>query len=81
MFHYDRNHQVEINIIKSFCLEKNILQTKSLHLHVPQSMLLDSWYMQIQVSHEKNPYYFPLYWLVNKDPYNGLLYSLYTWVV
>ena len=27
----------------------------------------------IQVSHEKNPYYFPLSWLVNKDPYNGLL--------
>ena len=26
-----------------------------------------------QVSHEKNPYYFPLYWLVNRDPYNGLL--------
>ena len=25
------------------------------------------------VSHEKKPYYFPLYWLVNKDPYNGLL--------
>ena len=26
-----------------------------------------------QMSHEKKPYYFPLYWLVNKDPYNGLL--------
>ena len=25
------------------------------------------------LSHEKNPSYFPLYWLVNKDPYNGLL--------
>ena len=25
------------------------------------------------LSHEKNPYYFPLYWLVNKDPYNGSL--------
>ena len=25
------------------------------------------------LSHEKNPYYFPLYWLVNRDPYNGLL--------
>ena len=24
-----------------------------------------------QVSHEKNPYYFPLYRLVYKDPYNG----------
>ena len=26
----------------------------------------------VEVSHEKNPYYFPLYWLVNRDPYNGL---------
>ena len=26
-----------------------------------------------QMSHEKNPYYFPLYWLVYRDPYNGLL--------
>ena len=26
-----------------------------------------------QLSHEKNPYYFPLYWLVNRDPYNGVL--------
>ena len=24
------------------------------------------------MSHEKNPYYFPLYWLVNRDPYSGL---------
>ncbi len=40
------------------------------------------------MSHEKNrheprkkPSYFPLYWLVNRDPYNGLLQSLYNWVV
>jgi len=26
-----------------------------------------------QVRHEKNPYSFPLYWLVFTDPYNGLL--------
>ena len=26
-----------------------------------------------QMSHEKNPYYFLLYWMVNRDPYNGLL--------
>ena len=29
----------------------------------------------------KKPSYFPLYWLVNRDPYNGLLSSLYNWVV
>ena len=29
--------------------------------------------VSLKVSREKNPYYFPLYWLVNKDPYNGLL--------
>ena len=28
---------------------------------------------QSYLSHEKNPRYFPLYWLVNRDPYNGLL--------
>ena len=28
---------------------------------------------RLQLRHEKNPYYFPLYWLVNRDPYNGLL--------
>ena len=32
---------------------------------------------------KKKTYYFPLYWLVNQDPYNGLLssLSLYNWVV
>ena len=25
------------------------------------------------LSHEKKPSYFPLYWVVNRDPYNGLL--------
>ena len=29
----------------------------------------------------KKPSYFPLYWLVNRDPYYGLLQSLYNWVV
>ena len=33
------------------------------------------------LSHEKKPCYFPLYWLINRDPYSGLLQSLYTWVV
>ena len=28
---------------------------------------------QSYLSHEKNPRYFPLYWLANRDPYNGLL--------
>ena len=26
-----------------------------------------------KMSHEENPYYFPLYRLFNRDPYNGLL--------
>ena len=26
-----------------------------------------------KVSHEQKPSYFPLYWLVNRDPYDGLL--------
>ena len=28
---------------------------------------------QHYLSYEKTPCYFPLYWLVNRDPYNGLL--------
>ncbi len=28
---------------------------------------------QIQESHAKKPSYFPLYFLFNRDPYNGLL--------
>ena len=34
-----------------------------------------------QVSHEKNPYYFPLYWLFNRNPYIGILESPHNWVV
>ena len=29
----------------------------------------------------KKPSYFPLYWLVDRDPYNSLLYSPYNWIV
>ena len=29
----------------------------------------------------KKPSHFPLYWLFNRDPYNGLLCSPYNWVV
>ena len=32
------------------------------------------------MSHKKKTYYFPLCWLFNRDPYNGLLWSLYIWV-
>jgi len=28
-----------------------------------------------QMSHTQKPSYFPVYWLVNKDPCNGLLYA------
>ena len=30
---------------------------------------------------QQNPVDIRLYWLVDRDPYNGLLYSLYNWVV
>ena len=37
----------------------------------------DSFYNEeIHLSHEKKPSYFPLFWLVNKDSYNGLLQFL-----
>ena len=32
---------------------------------------------ELEVSSVPNPYDTPLYWLVNRDPYNGLLKSLY----
>ena len=31
-------------------------------------------YEKYHLSQEKKTYYFPLYWLFNRDPYNGLLY-------
>ena len=33
------------------------------------------------MSSDENPVDIPLYWLVNRDPYNGLLQSPYSWVV
>ena len=33
------------------------------------------------MSHEKDPSYFPLHWLFNRDPYDGLLKSPNNWVV
>ena len=32
---------------------------------------LESGHQKKTMSHETNPCYFPLYWLVNKDPYHG----------
>ena len=32
-----------------------------------------SGFLVLSVSHEKNPCYIPLYWLVYRDPYNGSL--------
>ena len=33
------------------------------------------------LSNVQNPYDIPLYWLVDRDPYNGLLSLLYNWPV
>ena len=41
-----------------------------------------SWtFLRTTWNHEKNPYYFPLYWLVNKDPYHVFKKILNNWVV
>ena len=40
-----------------------------------------SWKKNSDEPRKKNPYYFPLYWIVNRDPYSGALSSLYNWVV
>ena len=42
--------------------------------------ILGGFMFNSEMSHEGNPSYFPLYWLVNRDPYNGLLESLNNWV-
>ena len=41
---------------------------RDIHLHFPNE------------TRKKHPSYFRLYWLVHRDPYNGLLKSLYNWV-
>ena len=43
-----------------------------------QDSVFVSW--NIQVSYVQNPVDIPLYWLFNRDPYNGLLQSPYNWV-
>ena len=54
-------------------------QKKRLHRRrCKRKRILEAVRIQTDMSHEKNPYYFPLYWLVNRDPYNGLLSSLYS---
>ena len=37
--------------------------------------------METKEPRKKIPYYFPLYWLVSRDPYIGLLKSPYNCVV
>ena len=41
--------------------------------HIADDLRFGRFFAHIKLSHEQNLYYFPLYWLVNKDPYNGLL--------
>ena len=50
---------------------------------VPCSAAWKQYHVLWQISGEprKKPSYLPLYWLFNRDPYNGLLQSLCDWVV
>ena len=59
---------------------KSFLQKSIVDLTWPKKQTTPKFEMKkVHLSHEKNLYYFSLYWLVNRDPYKGLLKSLYTW--
>ena len=38
-----------------------------------QSQMLNVWSISLHLSNAQNPYDIPLYWLINRDPCNGLL--------
>ena len=46
---------------------------------VPKVCWYNLW--QTHIRRPRRPSYFSLYWLVNRDPYNGLLRSQHNWVV
>ena len=56
-------------------IEKNRLKNGGFFLGgFPFQMVENEWGKTgvDQLSHEKKRYYFPLYWLVKRDPYSGL---------
>ena len=46
-----------------------------------QTGLFNSFHVSSEPRKKKHSSYFPLYWLVHRDPFNGLFVSLYNWVV
>ncbi len=62
-----RNHSLPVLERRQFNLQRHV-----------QNLMTRSF---LSIEPRKKPSYFPLYCLVNRDPYNGLLYSLYHWVV
>ena len=51
-------------------------------LHLPVASGELTWAIGIpHLSNVQHPYDIPLYWVVDRDPYNGLLQSSYNWVV
>ena len=61
---------VESVTIRKFCIST---QGRIMEL----STYLDRFCNQSYMSHEKKPSYFPLYWLVNRDPYVMVYYNPY----
>ena len=72
----------EFGLLPEVFYKKNLRSTSS-NQHLPRGCQLhpksDAELIPLlipkgcQMSHEKNPYYFPLYLLVNRDSYNGTL--------
>ena len=56
-------------------LKTGYVRTRSLELREDISLHEITW------ANKNKPYYFSLCWLVNRDSCNGLLQSIYTWVV
>ena len=60
------NHHFELVVVED---ELSRYSCNDVYLE-PETFTL-KWLFQL--SHEKKNSYFPLYWMVNRDPYNGLL--------
>ena len=67
-------HPISHELAQSY-LSYQVLMRKSMVLHVPQNTPTKQGRCSIELPNEptKKPSYFPLYWLVNRDPYSGLL--------
>ena len=58
-----------------------IVDLRECNTHIFSGALNKGFHKRSSFEPRKKPSYFPLYWMVIRDPYNGLLESPYNWVV